>query len=153
MTKNKVLILVFHVSGGVFDSNQLFKGGKFESKTHNRFICLIRERSAYCHQPHVPPQTAVCPQPWLPWLEDSRTGRYALQALQAGNLEVTCKAGRVDEKHWVSSFPDRSMFLLSSPRSTFSSFQGASRKSVAVLDLQLLGQRVQPWQRGRRQRG
>ena len=74
MTKKKALILVFHVSGGTFDSNSLFKGGTFESKTHNRYICLIRGRSAYCHQSNVPPQTDMCPQPWLPWLEDLRTG-------------------------------------------------------------------------------
>ena len=36
----------------------------------------------------------------------------ALQAFEVGKLEVTYKAGRVDEKHLVSSFPDRSMFLL-----------------------------------------
>ena len=53
--------------GSTFESNSLFKGGTFESKTHNHFICLIRERSAYCHQSNVPPQTAVFPLPWRPW--------------------------------------------------------------------------------------
>ena len=36
----------------------------------------------------------------------------ALQAFEAGKLEVTFKAGRVDEKHLISSFPDRAMFML-----------------------------------------
>ena len=56
MTKYKAIILVFHVSWSTFDSNSLFKGGTFESKTHNRYICLIWERSAYCLQSNVPPQ-------------------------------------------------------------------------------------------------
>ena len=36
----------------------------------------------------------------------------ALLAFQAGQLEVTFKAGRVDEMHLISSFPDWAMFLL-----------------------------------------
>ena len=35
-----------------------------------------RGRNAYCHQSNVPPQTEVCPLPWLPWLEDLRTREH-----------------------------------------------------------------------------
>ena len=42
VTNNKALKLVFHVWGGTFDSNSLFKGGTFESKTCDGYIGLIR---------------------------------------------------------------------------------------------------------------
>ena len=42
VTNNKALKLVFHVWGGTFDSNSLFKGGTFESKTCDCYIGLIR---------------------------------------------------------------------------------------------------------------
>ena len=65
--------LLYYQKGMSQKDNQLWQS-TFESKTHNRYICLIKKRSAYCHQSNVPPETAVSPQPWLPWLEDSRTG-------------------------------------------------------------------------------
>ena len=46
------------MEGGTFDSNLWIK------KSRNCNISLIW----LCHQSNVPPQTAMCPQPWLPWL-------------------------------------------------------------------------------------
>ena len=49
VTNNKALKLVFHVWGGTFDSNSLFNGGTFESKTCDCYIGLTE----CCHQSNV----------------------------------------------------------------------------------------------------
>ena len=71
---------------GTFDSKSLFKGGTFDSLSlvltfsGGTFEDFTTTKSPYLrrlpdsgqkrvwHQSYVPPHTAVCPHPWVPWV-------------------------------------------------------------------------------------
>ena len=61
---------------------KIFQGGTFEdfttTKAHNHNICLTRDKSTFFCQSNVPPQTGVCPHPWVPGVSDYRTGYNTL---------------------------------------------------------------------------